>query len=186
MSIPNDTLSIPVSTDVILSVRESICETFGTMFGNEIESHDLNEDAHNEGEAIIGIISYVGDFKWSMLLCLPKSTAVTMAMKFAGFEIDYDGPDMGDIVAELANIIAGDVVARLSNRGINAALSLPMVVRGAGLKLQWQRELPTHYQSFISADGEFKTKIVAGTPHHWFGGMSGVSKVSGSELNKAC
>ena len=46
------------------------------------------------------------------MLGLPRQTASNLVLAFAGCEIDFDSPDMGDAVGELANILAGDFVAR--------------------------------------------------------------------------
>lgn len=80
--------------------------------------------------AVTGIISFVGDLTWSFALVLPEASATTVARAFAGFDIPFDSPDMGDLVGEMANVMAGDVVARLAAQGVAAGMSLPLVVRG--------------------------------------------------------
>jgi len=177
MSITNDALFFPVSPELCISFYEAIKETFVAMFGNEPVF--LESDESHPGEIIIGIISLVGDIKSSMILMVPKSTATTLALKFTCSDIDYDSPDMSDIIGEISNIIAGDVVARLKARGIWTALSLPMIARGTDAKVQWPSELPSRTQRFTSSDGEFRSKIVAGWPGQWW------KKVSGLNYNSA-
>ena len=84
----------------------------------------------------IGIIPFVGEFSWSLGVGLPKQTAIALAEKFAGFAIDYDSADMADVVGELANVLAGDVAARLDSAGCPTKLGLPAVIRGDGLQLK--------------------------------------------------
>ena len=91
------------------------------------------------GPTIIALISIVGDVDWAVFLGLPAETATVMAAKFAGFDIAYDSPDMGDAVGELTNIFAGQVKALLDAKGIKADISLPSVMRVRGIQLLVQK-----------------------------------------------
>lgn len=79
---------------------------------------------------IVGIISFVGDLTWSIVLVLPEHTAEDMSKRFAGFEVPFDSEDMGDVVGEMTNIIAGMACGYLEKDCIKAQLSLPTVARG--------------------------------------------------------
>lgn len=79
---------------------------------------------------IVGIISFVGDLTWSIVLVLPEFTAEDVSKRFAGFDVPFDSEDMGDIVGEMTNIIAGMVCGYLEKDCIKAQLSLPTVARG--------------------------------------------------------
>ncbi len=102
----------------------------------EAELQPLDDDtdlAH--GDVMIGIISLLGDVDWVLFLGLPRDTAIALAAKFAGFEIPFEGEDMGDAIGELANIFAGQVKATLDTRGVKAEISLPTVIRAQGLEV---------------------------------------------------
>jgi CheY-specific phosphatase CheX len=87
------------------------------------------------GTAVMAVMSFFGDPVWSFALILPEATAVAAAQGFAGFEIPFDSPDMGDMVGEMANVMAGDVVARLEKARVKAQMSLPTVARGHDVEL---------------------------------------------------
>lgn len=79
---------------------------------------------------IVGIISFVGDLTWSIVLVLPMFSAEDMSKRFAGFDVPFESEDMGDVVGEMTNIIAGMVCGFLEKDCIKAQLSLPTVARG--------------------------------------------------------
>ncbi len=103
----------------------------------------------------VGAISLVGDVGWSLMLALPPETAVMLALKFCGFEIEYDSDDMSDVVGELVNVLAGDVLARLEAAGVNANMSLPTVTRGADMKMSLPEVAYLVNARFTSEEGEF-------------------------------
>jgi CheY-specific phosphatase CheX len=112
----------------VQSAREGVVSTFGAICGTEPTF--IRECEPEPCNGIIGTISFVGDFSWGFALHLPKQTAIALSQMFAGFEIDYGSSDMGDVVGELANVVAGDVAARLERDNIVAQMSLPTVTRG--------------------------------------------------------
>lgn len=106
-------------------------------------------------DGVIGAISFVGDLGWSVSLGFPRDTAVALSAKFAGFEIEFDSDDMGDVVGEIVNGVAGYIVAQLDERGIQAQMSIPTVTRGHELQV-----IPVNRQKccgrhFITPDGPF-------------------------------
>ena len=88
-----------------------------------------------ETSSVQGIIAVVGDLSWSLSLSFPPKTAEAIARKFSGFPIAYDSADMNDVIGELANVMAGDVVARLDRLGHKVKMSLPTVARGTGVHM---------------------------------------------------
>jgi CheY-specific phosphatase CheX len=152
-------------------VKAAIETTFASICG---AAPALVPDAGGPGgAAIIGIISFLGDVSWSFSLALPPETAGPLTEKFAGFEVPFDSPDMGDVVGELANVVAGDIVNQLDRRRIKAKMSLPAVARG-----QMVEVLQSHSQSkvrlpFRSAQGPFWCELACGKPGEALSRMPG-------------
>lgn len=111
-------------------------------------------------DGLVGIISFTSDVPWSLLLGLPRETAITFAVKFTGMEIDFDSPDMGDLVGELTNILAGDATAQLDAVGITAQMSVPTAARGSDLEILLPGGLPSVRMNFSSPEGDFWVKVV--------------------------
>jgi chemotaxis protein CheX len=144
-----------VLTDV---TRDSILSIFNTIFGAEPKLED-GENGKNLGEGVVGIISFMGDVNYIIMLALPKDSAIAMASKFCGFDIDYDSPDMGDVVGELANVLAGDIVARMNQAEFKVTMSLPTIMRGHDVEPLLPRGLPLEKLNFSMAEGNFMLKV---------------------------
>lgn len=144
-------------------VRNSVKSTFNIMFGSEPVFLDDVVDK-KVGDGVVGIISFVGDITWLLMLALPKSSSQKVVSKFCGFDIDYDSPDMGDVVGELANVLAGDIVARLATDGVKVAMSLPTIMRGHDVEPLVPRGLPSQKMYFSLPEGEMVLKVAASKP----------------------
>ncbi|MBN9120342.1 MAG: chemotaxis protein CheX [Planctomycetes bacterium] len=146
----------PVLSD---AVRDAAIEFFGSYCGLQPCERD-DKPVESGGPGIMGVISFFGDPVWSVSLVMPQQTAVMAAKAFAGFEISFDSADMGDIVGEMANVMAGDIVARLDARGITAQMSLPTVARGNDVEvLSAANECATRLK-FESPNGSFLFRLV--------------------------
>ena len=75
-----------VLTDV---TRDSIFSIFNTIFGS-VPKFNGGGNGKKMGDGVVGIISFMGDISWIVMLELPKESAKSMASKFCGFDIDYD------------------------------------------------------------------------------------------------
>ncbi len=115
------------------------------------------DEALDEGilqhEALMAVISLVGDVGWSVFIGIPRSTAEPLVQKFAGFEVPFDSPDMCDAVGELCNIFAGDIKAKLDAQGVRAEISLPSVTRGEKLSMLFPKHSPVHRSTFATEVG---------------------------------
>lgn len=140
------------------SVQDAVVECFEKICGDAAAFYSEIEGETCDG--IVGIISFVGDYTWSLILGLPHDSALTIAEKFCGFEIDFDGPDMGDVIGELANVLAGVVNGKLETAGVRAYMSLPTVARGTDVQLLLPGNLLTQWMHFSTMDVDFWVKLV--------------------------
>lgn len=111
---------------------------------------------------VLAVIALVGEVEWSLFLGLPGTTAMAVAKKFAGFDIPFDSPDMGDAIGEITNILAGKVKALLDGRGVKAEISLPTVMRADGLHVLIRRETASAKTCYDSPIGKLWTGVLAG------------------------
>lgn len=149
------------TTRLVECVEQTVMSTFEMICGEEPNRLGRSED-NSQCDGMTGIISLVGDVSWSLLLCLPRETSVAMASKFAGFEIPFDSSDMGDVVGELANVLAGDAAARLEAQGIKVNLSLPTVARGKEIDFMLPAGIACTRLDFSSVEGLFWAKVAIG------------------------
>jgi chemotaxis protein CheX len=143
------------------SLDEAVKSTFEVILGERPTCCGSVDDS-SLCPGMVGIIAVIGDVSWSLSLAFSSETAVRIAKKFAGFEIEYDSADMADVVGELANVLAGDVVARLDELGIKAALSLPTVARVSDLKLSEPGAVESLRLKYSTSEGTFLVGLAVG------------------------
>jgi len=140
-------------------VKGAVIEVLDSICGTSSE-HAAGEHAEL-ASGVIGVISLIGQDAWSMMVGLPKDTAVAFARQFTGSEVAYDSRDMGDVVGELANIIAGQAAGRMEAAGMKANLSLPTIARGNGISVPLQYELPSVCIGFLCPQGDLWVRIAS-------------------------
>ena len=151
----------PTATDILTeAVRAAVESTFSAIWGEKPVPSPIGEDA-SPSTCVAGIISFTGDVSWSLSWVLTLESAPALIQGFTGFEIGFDSPDMGDAVAELVNVLAGDVVAQLEARRVKAKMTLPIVARGCPLQLMASRNSKVVRLDYSSKLGKF-----------WFGLVS--------------
>lgn len=159
MSVQTLTQAIDTVPALLIDVtKNSIIQTFGKMIGET--TIQIPEFESQEVEGVVGLISFVGDITWSLAMMFPQAAAVSLAYKFAGFEIEYESPDMGDVVGEIVNVLAGVVCGELENEGIHSQMSLPTVTRGKHVELLLGGHLIAKRMNVSVAGNEFGIRLI--------------------------
>jgi CheY-specific phosphatase CheX len=152
------------------AVTAAVETTFTAICGEKpLPVRDSPEEPHDA--SIVGIISFVGDLAWSLAWGFTQDSAAAIAQKFTGFEIPFESPDMGDVVAELVNVLAGDVVHKLDRRRIKAQMSLPTVARGESLELMPDRGHSLFRLHYTSTHGQIWFRLVTAQTDQGLAGM---------------
>lgn len=155
--------AVAISTDdvpelLIEVTGRALKQSFDKMIGEtEIT---VPEQESGEVEGVVGLISFVGDVTWSLALMFPQASAEKLAHKFAGFPIAYDSLDMGDVVGEMANVLAGVICGELENEGVKSFMSLPTVTRGQHVELLLGGHLIARRIIVNVADCEFAVRLI--------------------------
>lgn len=153
----NDECGCPPA--VVDAVKASIDKTYASLCG-ETPKLITNGDANgHDGPRIAGVISFLGNIPWTLSWILTEKTAPVLAQKFTGFEIPFDSSDMGDMAAELVNVVAGEIISQLERRGIKSQMSLPTVLRGAPLELIPENGPSVTELEYTSGQGSFSIRL---------------------------
>jgi chemotaxis protein CheX len=153
----------PIPEMLTALVKRSVTETIESLC-------DISTSFADEGrpdapcDGMCGIVSFVGDLSWSFMLALPRQTALDLTFAFTGFELEFDSADLADAVGEVANILGGDLVARLEEHGTKVAMSLPTVARGRDVHLLLPHDVSRERLSFLSPAGEFGLTVAMVPP----------------------
>ena len=143
------------------SLRETLASACRVTASPEAADEGRTEDESADG-ALLVIISLVGDLEWSVFLGFPRRTAVAIGERFFGAPLAFESDDLSDCIGELGNIFAGELRARLERRGVAAEMSLPIVMRGAGIHLFVGRSCPNDGRFTKTEFGRLWCKVVSG------------------------
>lgn len=136
------------------AVHVAIAASFESIFGEPPAA--LQPDTPSAPVArMASVISFFGIEPWALTMIVPEPTAVALALKFTGFDVAFDSPDMGDVMGELTNVMAGEVVAQLARRSLAAQMSLPTVARGNDVEMLRGKGAATQRLSYDSSHGHF-------------------------------
>ncbi len=149
-----------IPEELVEKVEESVLNTFGSIIGEELEYIEYE----NGDKPLNGIIGNIAVFNTehtlSLMLAIPKDTALYFSEVFIGMELPFESDDMGDLVGEISNILAGDVAANVEKVGFRGQSSLPTATRGSDLTLFMPNKPPTKKMKFISENTEFLLTMV--------------------------
>ncbi len=150
-----------LSAEVVTALQEAMTGTYASICGANPEPIDNVEGSE---EQVVALISLAGEPPLSLMIMLPRETAVKVSEKFAGFEFEFDSEDMNDLVGELSNIMAGDAKSRLLALGIETTLSLPTVIRGKDVRFNFNEQAEVYKSTYRSEEGHFSFQVVVANP----------------------
>jgi CheY-specific phosphatase CheX len=113
-----------------------------------------------ERPCVIAILSFDGTPAWTVTCRLTDETAPDLMRKFAGFDIPFDSADMGDVVGEFVNVLAGEVIAQLERRRMKHRMSLPTVLRGIGMQLVPESGATSRTVEFAIPQGRIQFEMI--------------------------
>lgn len=144
-----------IPADIVEMVKISVINTFASICGSEPEYVQSN-GADGPLDGVIGTIAVFNhNHTLSLMLAIPKNTALSLSEVFIGMEIPFESDDMGDLIGEISNILAGDVAANIEKVGFRGQSSLPTATRGSDLTLFMPNKPPTEKMKFTGANGDF-------------------------------
>tara|TARA_Y100001935_G_scaffold217449_1_gene189715 strand:+ start:168956 stop:169453 length:498 start_codon:yes stop_codon:yes gene_type:complete len=147
--------AVHIPEQIVEIVKESVINTFESISGEAPVYSDYAEPDGPLNGMIGNIAVFNPDITFSLMLAIPKETAVSLSEVFIGMELPFESDDMGDLIGEIANILAGDVAANIEQVGFRGQSSLPTATRGSDLTLFMPNKPPTVKMKFDSANGEF-------------------------------
>jgi chemotaxis protein CheX len=91
---------------------------------------------------VTGIMGLVGDRKGTITISFREKGAMFVYQTLLGGECSSITPDVIDAIGELTNIISGQARKELEKVGINLKASIPMVVVGKEVEMNFITTLP--------------------------------------------
>ena len=131
--------------DIKTFVANAIKEVFATMFSMEVVLLDGELQAVEEGDRIVGSVSFAGDVMGSLNVHVNDNFARLMTANMLDMEVDeIEGEEeVHDVIGELCNMIGGDLKSRLCDAGMSCKLSIPSIASGNNFIIEskgWARK----------------------------------------------
>jgi len=140
---PETTETAPPITqsELVEAVKECTESVFATMMNLELEPGEVfvEKEEATPASGVVSIIGLAGPWVGSGSLCCSASFACKMASAFLMAEYDGVTEDVLDSVAEITNMIVGNVKTKLEERLGPMGLSTPTVIYGRNFQTRSAR-----------------------------------------------
>ncbi len=142
---------------------KSTIQIFEQMFELSPEPGELYKENRlkNHRWEISGIISIIGNHFGLVVIRFPRYLSNKLLEKSG---LDYDNEEtreqlVNEMVGEITNIISGNALGELADKGYDIGISPPVVVQGKNHRLDWPVEVPIIGLPFITESGPFLVNI---------------------------
>ena len=127
---------------------------FKTMLSTQINIGKPSVKTNNLtlGE-VTGVMGFAGDKKGTFTLSFGRECATYVYKAMIGEDVSTINSDVVDAIGELTNIISGQIRGELEKIGINLRASLPTVVVGQNVAINFITPLPVIALLFSFDDG---------------------------------
>lgn len=168
-----------IDEDVLMrSVIEATSEVFLTMLEMEVRFDGMADDAEASGSGLISLVGITGDWGGSGVFCCSPRFAAIACGRMLGSEIDPENPvindEVLDVVAELTNMMVGNMKNGLEAITGPLAISVPTVIHGRNFQFRNAAGLRGASLRFEGVGEMFEVRIaLAPVAHH----VAGHSKI---------
>ena len=130
---------------IIDQVKISVSRKLTSICQEEVKFEGVRKDFNND---LLGIVSFIGDVSFILLIMLTVQQIKKISMKFVGVEMDSNSEDIGDLVSEIANIVFGDIDMDLKTINMRTERSLPTILKGKDMQPVLRKKAPSIILSF--------------------------------------
>ncbi len=138
---------------------EAVDSVFRTMLQVQPRRNGLNVSAAPDERAVLtSIVGLSGEVSGVVALRFPPETALRLAGRMLGAELQQINDEVIDAISELVNMVAGSAKAKLQMEP-PLQLGLPTVVEGTGYKLKYPSRAVWLEVPFTSEAGTFSMEV---------------------------
>jgi flagellar motor switch protein FliN len=156
--------------DIRTHIIESIVETFDTMVSMEIEVSDSEPPDTTGISRMVAAVNFAGHVIGLINIQVTSELARLMManmLEIEPEEIDDDG-ELKDMLAEIANIVGGNLKSALNDAGHPCVISTPSLTYGADFSIKslsmdrFERYVFSHQSDLVFVEVGLKTQQVTG------------------------
>lgn len=148
---------------LIRSVTEATKEVFSTMLDMEVRFNGVAGDTRAPELGIISLVGITGDWGGSGVFCCSSALAAVLCSRMLGTELSLGAPSIDeevlDVVAEITNMMIGNVKTAVEVVTGPLAISVPTVIHGRNFEFRNPSGLRSVALSFSAEDHKFEVRM---------------------------
>ena len=163
-SFTNEKENMEIDQDLLVrSVTEATSEVFSTMLDMQVEYAGATTEARPSSSALISLIGITGDWGGSGVFCCSPALAAEVCAQMLGGEFDPTQTSVTeeilDVVAEVTNMVVGNIKNGLEPVTGPLAISVPTVIHGRNFQFRNSLGLKGIGLMFKTGEEEFEIRI---------------------------
>ncbi|MFO7707137.1 MAG: flagellar motor switch protein FliN [Desulfobacterales bacterium] len=155
--------------DIKSQISGCIVETFSTMLSLDIRPVDSDQSPTSGVQRMVGTLNFAGAVTGIFNLQVTYDFGRRMAAALHGIEPEQIGPgsDVRDLIAEITNIVGGNLKSALDDAGQHCILSTPSITTGTDFSIRslsmerFERCVYQHADDFLVVEVGLKTVATA-------------------------
>lgn len=153
-----------IDQEILLrSVIDAAAEVFSTMLDIEIEYRGMAGESRDPELGIISLVGITGDWGGSGVFCCTPALANIICSRMLGTDLNVESPSIDDevldVVAEMTNMLIGNVKNGLETMTGPLAISVPTVIHGRNFQFRSGSALRAIALSFNAEGQTFEVRI---------------------------
>lgn len=134
---------------------------FKTMLGLDVTmGKPVLKNSRTTSTDISGIMGLVGDRKGTVTVGLSQKGALFVLQTLLGDTAESVTPEVIDAVGELTNIVSGQARKEFEKAGLNLKASIPTVVVGHNVEINFITQVPTVSLPFSFSTGNGSNEVM--------------------------
>ena len=149
---------------LVRSVTEATAEVFSMMLDMDIQAAGPVTDARPSTDGLIALVGITGEWGGSGVFCCSPMLASIISARMLGGEIDETSrpvidEEVLDVVAEVTNMMVGNIKNGLEPVTGPLAISVPTVIHGRNFEFRNGYGLKGTSISFITGKERFEVRV---------------------------
>jgi len=148
---------------LVRSITEAAAEVFSTMLDMDIRFTGVAGETRAPELGIISLVGITGEWGGSGVFCCSPVLADVLCSRMLGTELSDGAPvineEVLDVVAEITNMMIGNVKTSLETITGPLAISVPTVIHGRNFEFRNAAGLRAAALSFAAEDHRFEVRL---------------------------
>lgn len=141
----------------VVKVVQIVFKTMGLMSIDPKDPYPMSKE--KDAFDLTGVIGLTGEYIGALGLRFQRGLASKIASKILQSEIEEHHAEVVDVVAELTNMIAGNLKTDMYGYDVNFDISLPTVIQGPGHTYSVPGNIPGIVVPFSSNGDQFIVEV---------------------------